>query len=426
VTSARDESDGARVTAPTAFASRWLDMPAHVRELDGGLPAGFRAAGVACGLKPSGGRDLGLLVSDAPGTVSAARFTRSGVLAAPVLLTQERCRLDGIRAVVANAGNANAATGRRGLDDAARMQGAAAMASGVPEDRVAVASTGVIGVPLDGDKVIRGISAARGGLSLDGDGPFGEAMRTTDRFPKSAALEVSLPSGVVRLCAQAKGAGMISPAFATMLCFAQTDAALHPETADLLLGVCVKRSFDRISVDGQLSTNDTAILMASGESGVAVEPESEDELRFGEALDFLLRRIALLMVRDGEGAARVARVVVHGGHEPTVVRAARAVADSPLVKAALHGGDPNWGRIVQAVGAAVHDASPLPVDVWIEDVRVCAGGAAVPYDEPALAAAVAGEEVEYTVGLPGEGAEAEVFFSDLSHEYVTINAEYTT
>jgi glutamate N-acetyltransferase/amino-acid N-acetyltransferase len=408
------------------FESRWVEMPEHVTELPGGLPEGFRAAGVACGLKPSGARDLGLLVSDAPDTVSAARFTRSGVLAAPVLLTQERCRLDGIRAVVANAGNANAATGRRGLEDAARMQGAGAMAAGVREDRVAVASTGVIGVPLDTDKVMRGIADARRELAADGDAPFGEAIRTTDAFDKNAALQVRLPSGTVRLCAQAKGAGMISPAFATMLCFVETDAALQPETADLLLGVCVKRSFDRISVDGQLSTNDTAIVMASGASGVRVAPESDDELRFGEAIDYLLRRLAVQIVRDGEGAARVGRVVVHGGHEDTVVRAARAVADSPLVKAALHGGDPNWGRIAQAVGAALYDRAPLPLDIWIEDVQVCRGGEGMPFDASALAGAVAGDEVEYTVGLPGEGADAEVFFSDLSHEYVTINAEYTT
>jgi glutamate N-acetyltransferase/amino-acid N-acetyltransferase len=408
------------------FTSRWIEPPEHVAELPGGLPAGFRAAGVACGLKPSGAPDLGLLVSDAPDTVSAARFTRSGVLAAPVLLTQERCRLGGLRAVVANSGNANAATGRRGLEDAARVQGAAAMAAGVREDRVAIASTGVIGVVLDTDKVIRGISDARRELAPDGDERFVEAISTTDRFMKSAALEVRLPAGTVRLSAQAKGAGMISPAFATMLCFVQTDAVLEPETADLLLGVCVKRSFDRISVDGQLSTNDTAILMASGASGVRVAPESEDELRFGEALDMLLRRLALQMVRDGEGAKRVGRVLVRGGHEETVVRVARAVADSPLVKAALHGGDPNWGRIAQAVGGALHDAAPLPLDIWIEDVQVCRAGAALPFDASALTGAVAGDEVEYAVGLPGEGAEAEVFFSDLSHGYVTINAEYTT
>jgi glutamate N-acetyltransferase/amino-acid N-acetyltransferase len=211
-----------------------------------------------------------------------------------------------------------------------------------------------------------------------------------------------------------------------MLCFVQTDAALEPETAELLLGVCVKRSFDRISVDGQLSTNDTALLQASGASGVLVAPESEDELRLGEALDYALRRLALQIVRDGEGAARIGRVHVHGGHDAHVERTARAVANSPLVKAALHGGDPNWGRIAQAVGAALAGTAPLPYDIWIEGVQVCAGGVAVPHDAEALARAVGGEEVEYVVGLPGEGAETEVFFSDLSHEYVRINAEYTT
>ena len=407
--------------------SRWVALPDHAADASGGgLPAGFRASGVACGLKPSGGTDLGLLVSDAPDTVSAARFTRSGVLAAPVILCQERCRLDALRAVVANSGNANAATGRRGVDDAARMQGAGAMAAGVQPDQVAVASTGVIGVPLPADPITKGILAARAELAPDGDERFGEAIQTTDLFGKRAAVDVTLPSGIVRISAQAKGAGMISPNFATMLCFVQTDAALAPETADLLLGVCVKRSFDRISVDGQLSTNDTAILMASGASGVTVVPESDDELRFGEALDAVLRRLALLIVRDGEGSKRVGRVVVKGGHEPTVALAARAVANSPLVKAALHGGDPNWGRIAQAVGGVLTDTAPLPLDIWIEDVQVCAKGAARPFDLPALEAAVAGEEVEYTVGLPGEGVETEVFFSDLSHDYVTINAEYTT
>jgi glutamate N-acetyltransferase/amino-acid N-acetyltransferase len=382
-----------------AAPSRWVSLPDHAVDSPGGLPAGFRAAGVAAGLKPSGGTDLGLLVSDTPGTVSAARFTRSGVLAAPVILCQERCALDSLRAVVANSGNANAATGRRGVDDAARMQGAAGMALGLDPQVVAVASTGEA---------------------------FGESIRTTDLFPKSAAVDVTLPGGQVRITAQAKGAGMISPNFATMLCFVQTDAGLAPETADLLLGVCVKRSFDRISVDGQLSTNDTAILMASGASGVRIEPESEDELRFGEALDAVLRRLALLIVRDGEGAKRVGRVVVNGGHEETAATAARAVANSPLVKAALNGGDPNWGRIAQAVGAALPGTAPLAVDIWIEGVQVCSRGAVVPFDLPALEQAVAGEEVEYTVGLPGEGVETEVFFSDLSHDYVTINAEYTT
>jgi glutamate N-acetyltransferase/amino-acid N-acetyltransferase len=393
---------------------------------DDDLPQGFAAAGVAAGIKPSGGRDVGLLVCSAADAVSAARFTASGVLAAPVLVTKERTRLDALRAVVVNSGNANAATGRPGLDEAARMQGAAAMAGGVPTDQVAVASTGVIGVQLDGDKVVKGLLAANRELSATGASDFAEAIKTTDAIDKRATLDVDLPSGRVRLAAQCKGAGMISPRFATMLCFIETDAALEAETADLLLGVCVKRSFDRCSVDGQLSTNDTAILIASGASGVKVEPESEDELRFGEALDALLRQLAVLMVRDGEGARRVGRVVVRGGHGPGVEAVARAVANSPLVKTALHGGDPNWGRIIQAVGAALPGTAPLAVDIAFEGIQVCSGGFALRVDDAALVAAAARDEVEIDIGLPGEGAEAEVFFSDLGHGYVTINAEYTT
>jgi glutamate N-acetyltransferase/amino-acid N-acetyltransferase len=193
-----------------------------------------------------------------------------------------------------------------------------------------------------------------------------------------------------------------------------------------LLDVCVKRSFDRCSVDGQLSTNDTAILMCSGQSGVSIAPESQDELHFGEALDALLRQLAILMVADGEGAKRMARVVVQGGEQGTVEAAARAVANSPLVKAALHGSDPNWGRIVQAVGGALPGQAPLALDVFIEGTQVCSASAAVGVDEQALAEVVSGREVEYLIRLPGQGAESEVFFSDLSHEYVRINADYTT
>jgi glutamate N-acetyltransferase/amino-acid N-acetyltransferase len=409
-----------------SFSSRWAQPPAGTTETRPGLAAGFRAAGVRAGIKPSGQADLGLLVADPPATTSAARFTRSGVLAAPVLVCQERCRLDALRAVIVNAGNANAATGARGLQDAVAMQAEAAQATGLAPEQVAVASTGVIGVPLPMDGIPDGVRAARAALAADGDVSFWQAISTTDAFEKRVTLDVALPSGSVRVSAQAKGAGMIQPGFATLLCFVQTDAALSAETAELLLGVCVKRSFERISVDGQLSTNDTAILMASGASGVAVEPETEDELRLGEALDYALRRLAVLVLRDGEGARRTARVHALGGHPETVERAARAVANSPLVKAALHGGDPNWGRIAQAVGAALPGTAPLALDIWIEGVQVCRGGAFLAHDAAALAAAVAGDEVDYVVGLPGEGAETEVLFSDLSHDYVTINAEYTT
>jgi len=408
------------------FASRWVQRPAHVEDVGGGLPAGFRAGAAAAQIKPSGALDVGLLVCDADEVASAARFTRSGVLAAPVIVCREHARLDGLRAVAVNAGNANAATGQAGLDAALAMQHAAAAAAGVAPDAVAVASTGVIGVPLDAERVSAGIGLAAARLRAGGDEELTAAIATTDAFPKRASLAVTLPSGTVRLSAQAKGAGMISPSFATLLCFVQTDAALEPETARLLLGVCVKRSFDRISVDGQLSTNDTVVLQCSGASGVRVAPASEDELRLGEALDALLRMLALLIVRDGEGSRRIGRVVVSGGDGEGVERVARCVANSPLVKCALHGADPNWGRIAQAVGAALPDAAPLPVDIAIEGVAVCAGGAAVPCDAGALNAAATGMEIEYAIGLPGDGAEAEVFFSDLSHEYVTINAEYTT
>jgi glutamate N-acetyltransferase/amino-acid N-acetyltransferase len=410
------------------FRSRWVPAPEHVAVAStGGLPAGFRAAGVACGIKPSGAPDLGIVISDAPGTTSAARFTSSGTQSAPVLLCLEHCALSGIRVVVVNSGNANAATGGPGLYDATRMQGAAAMATGTREEAtVAVASTGVIGVPLPMQAVTNGIAAASRELRPDGDEDFAQAIRTTDATAKWARLDVQLPSGTVRLCAQAKGAGMISPLFATLLCFIQTDADLSAETCDLLLGVTVKRSFERISVDGQLSTSDTVILQCSGASGIRVEPESEDELRLGEALDSLLRQLALNIAHDGEGAGRVGRVVVRGGDADAVDRVARAVADSPLVKTALHGGDPNWGRIVQAAGMALPGTAPLDLEVSIEGIQVCARGGHVPHDPAALAEAVQRDEVEYEVGLPGAGAETERFFSDLGHAYVTLNAEYTT
>jgi glutamate N-acetyltransferase/amino-acid N-acetyltransferase len=411
----------------TFFRSRWVQPPAHVTELAGGLPQGFRAGAVACGIKDTGALDLGLIVSDASATTSAARFTRSGTQSAPVLLCLERCDLEGIRAVIVNSGNANAATGLPGLEDAARMQGSAAIACGVgSENAVAVASTGVIGVPMPMDVVTRGIAAVSHQLRSDGEGDFAEAIKTTDAFAKRVCLDVELSGGSVRVTAQAKGAGMISPGFATLLCFVQSDVALSPETCELLLGVTVKRSFERISVDGQLSTSDTVILQCSGESGVQVEPETDDELKFGEALDAVLRQLALEIVRDGEGARRVGRLLVHGGDPDSVDRVARTVANSSLVKTALYGGDPNWGRIVQAVGMAMPGTAPLALDIAIEGVQVCARGAYVPHDREALKASMQGDEVEYEIGLPGEGAETELFFSDLGHEYITINADYTT
>jgi glutamate N-acetyltransferase/amino-acid N-acetyltransferase len=279
---------------------------------------------------------------------------------------------------------------------------------------------------LDGHKVVRGLLEAGKALAPEGIDDFQRSIMTTDLFEKRGTIEIDLPGGTVRLAAQSKGAGMIQPSFATMLCFVETDAIVTAETAELLLGVCVKRSFDRITVDGQLSTNDTAILLCGGASGIAVEAESEGELLFGQALDALLRQLAIDMCRDGEGARRVGRVTVRGGHGPNVERVARAIANSPLVKTALYGGDPNWGRIAQAIGLALPDTAPLAYDIAIEGVQVCVAGNAVDHDEDDLKARVARDEVEYAIGLPGDGFETEVFFSDLGHEYININAEYTT
>ncbi len=405
------------------FSSRWVDLPVNAGEArDTELPAGFRAAGVAAGIKPSG-LDVGVLVSDAPETVSAARFTTNARLGAPVLVSKQ-AELGRLRAVVANSGCSNVGDGQRGIDTAAAMQEAAARRLGVEPAQVGVASTGVIGQELPRDTVVAGVNGACDELGLEAES-FSQALLTSDSGPKRACLDVHLTNGAVKLAAQAKGAGMIEPRYATMFCFVQTDARLRQETLDLLTGVCVKRSFDRISVDGQLSTSDTVFALANGSSGVTIEPESDDELRFGEALDALLRQLALMIVADGEGARRVGRIVVNGRSD-AVEPVARSVANSPLVKTALHGGDPNFGRILQAAGQAWPAGEPFIADLAIEGRMVVSAGDAIEFDAAALRELVQSEEIEYELTLPGEGGSTEVFFSDLSADYVRLNSEYTT
>ena len=409
------------------FRSRWVDRPAHVTELDPtALPQGFRAAGVHAGIKPEG-LDVGLLVSDGEDTVSAVRFCDNALVGAPIAVTSE-ARTDALRAVLANSGNSNVADGARGLETARASQAAAAEALGIDPELVALASTGVIGRELPRDALTAGAQACAAALGPDAD-DFTRSILTTDKGPKRACLEVALPSGAtVRLAGQCKGAGMISPRFATMFCFVETDGQLEHSTLDLLTGVCVKRSFDRVSVDGQLSTSDTVIAFANGASGVKIEPETADELALGEAFDALMRQLALEMVADGEGASRVARVTVEGD-ATAVDKVARAVADSPLVKSALLGADPNFGRILQSAGQALGSGTPFVVDLEIEGMQVVSAGAVIDLDGDAwrtLERSVEGSEVEFRLTLPGEGGEAEVFFSDLTHEYVTINSEYST
>src|SRR3954468_1883947 len=321
------------------------------------------------------------------------------------------------------------------------MQREAAQALGIAPAQVGVASTGVIGIELPRQKVLDGIRECVtqiGGVTLLQEGDiasavadprcddFAHAILTSDSGPKRATLEIALPSGAsIRLAAQAKGAGMIAPRHATMFCFIQTDAAIDQPTLDLLTGVCVKRSFDRISVDGQLSTSDTVFAIASGASGFRIETESQDELAFGEALDALLRQIAMLMVHDGEGATRVARIVVRG--RPDAVEAvARSIAYSPLVKTALYGGDPNFGRVLQAAGQAWPPGDAFVADLEIEGMQVVSAGDAIEFDVGQLEQRVQADEVEYTLTIPGSGGETEVYFSDLSEQYVRFNSEYTS
>lgn len=405
------------------FASRWVERLDHVTELEPSLlPAGFQAAGVAARLKPEG-LDVGVLFSTEAATVSAARFTTNARVGAPVVASREAA-VDRLRAVVANAGGSNTGDGQRGLDTARATQVLAAELLGIEPRQVGVASTGVIGTELPREPLLAGVRAAVKRLGGDAKG-FSEAILTSDRAPKRACVEVAIPAGTVRLSAQVKGAGMISPRFATMFCFVQTDAAMSAETIDLLTSVTVKRSFDRISVDGQLSTSDTVFTMANGASGVRVEPETEDELRLGEAMDAVMRALALEIVADGEGAQRVGRIVVRGD-ERMVEPVARAVANSPLVKTALHGGDPNFGRILQAAGMVWPASSEFRADLEIEGRQVVSAGDAVVDHLHEVTPLVQGDEVEYVLTVPGSGGEAEVYFSDLSPEYARFNSAYTT
>jgi glutamate N-acetyltransferase/amino-acid N-acetyltransferase len=380
------------------FKSRWVNPPDGVEELDpAGLAPGFRAAGVACGLKAEGATDVGLLACDAPGVRSALALTRNAAAAAPIRVCREECDDGAIRAAVVNSGNANAATGEKGYRDALAMRDAAAEALRVEPRVVAVAETGTIGVPLDIEAVTAGVLEAGEALSGEGGEDFARAIMTTDQGPKRCTVSAD----GVTVSAQAKGAGMIEPGFATMLCFIQTDAEV-PDP-DAALRPALAESMERITVDGQMSTNDTVLLQASGEAGRPL-PDG--------LLDAVLLQLALEIVADGEGATRVCRIEVEGaaGYEEAE-RVARAIANSPLVKTALFGRDSNWGRIAQATGMAL-------------------AGEELPELGPdrIAAAELASEstEAEISVNLGRGDATAHVYFSDLTHDYIRINAEYTT
>jgi glutamate N-acetyltransferase/amino-acid N-acetyltransferase len=382
----------------TFFSSRWVTAPDGVEQLDPvQLAPGFRAAGVACGLKGEGATDLGVLACEEPGVRSALALTRNAAAAAPVRVCRQECDAAALRAVAVNSGNANAATGEQGFRDAMAMRDAAAEALGIAPRYVAVAETGTIGVPLDIEAVTTGVLEAVEGLSAAGGEEFAQAIMTTDR----AAKLCSVRADGITVSAQAKGAGMIEPGFATMLCFVQTDAEV--QDPDAALRSALAGSMERITVDGQLSTNDTALLQATGSAGAPL-PKG--------LLEAVLLQLALEIVADGEGATRIARVDVRGAGDPgEAERVARAIANSPLVKTALYGRDSNWGRIAQAAGMALA-GEKLP-ELGPDRIQ---------------ASELAGEgpEAELSITLGRGSADAHVYFSDLTHDYVRINAEYTT
>jgi glutamate N-acetyltransferase/amino-acid N-acetyltransferase len=380
------------------FRSRWVGAPTGVEQLDPAqLAPGFRAGGAHCGLKGGGKTDVGLLACDAPRVSSALLLTRNASAAAPVRVCRQRVDRGAISAAVVNAGNANAETGEKGFADAWAMCERAGDELGVAPGSVAVAETGVIGVPLPIEAVLAGIGEAAGTLAASGGGAFAEAILTTDRWPKSCTLR----AGGVTLSAQAKGGGMIQPGFATMLCFVQTDAAV--EDAEGALGSAAAGSFERITVDGQMSTNDTVLLQATGEAGAPLP---------AGLLEAVLLQLAIEVVADGEGSTRVCRVgVEEAATAGEAERVARAIANSPLVKTALFGRDPNWGRIAQAAGMALAG----------EDLEEIGSGS---IDASELGEDVA--EAELGIRLGRGDHSAHVFFSDLGYEYVRINAEYTT
>jgi len=389
-------------------------------------PQGFRAAGVSCGIKKKG-LDLALIVSDAPAS-AAAVFTTNRAQAAPIVVSRRQLEASAGRAsaIVVNSGCANACTGPDGLQHAAAMAAETAAAVKCERTGVLVASTGVIGVKLDMTKVERGIASATRALSREGGPDAARAIMTTDPFPKEVSAEIQGPAGTFRVGGIAKGSGMIEPMMATMLGFVTTDAAVAPALLQRALKAAVDETFNAISVDGECSTNDCVFALANGASGVSLG--EADYAVLVDALRRVCEPLAIGIVRGGEGATKLVTVRVTGGTSNLDARrAARAIANSPLVKTAIHGGDPNWGRLVAVAGRSGAEFVPEAAAVRIGPVELFSGGA--PHDErsPEAAAYLKGTDilVEVDLGTGGSGC-WRMWTCDLSAEYVRINAEYRT
>ena len=388
---------------------------------------GYRAGAVMARIKPGSERpDLVLVCSDRPAAAAAA-FTTNRVQAAPIQVDREHLEHGCARAVVLNAGNANACTGAQGVVDARRMCEVAAAALGVRAEEVLVCSTGVIGVPMPMPAVEAALPALANGLTVDGGPAAARAIMTTDTVPKEVAVELAVADGAVRIGGMAKGAGMIAPHMATMLSVVTTDAVIGREALQALLAAAVERSFNCVTVDGDMSTNDTIIVLANGAGGVDVGPGAPSHEAFAAALEHVCRQLARMVARDGEGATKLVPVQVQGAlDEAEARRIGLSVANSNLVKTAIFGNDPNCGRILCAAGYAGVDFDPDQVEVSLCGVPIFRQGAGLPFDKAALSQAMRADEVVIRIDLQRGSAAAEVFTCDFSYDYVRINADYTT
>jgi glutamate N-acetyltransferase / amino-acid N-acetyltransferase len=384
------------------------------------------AGGVMCGVRNTGRRDLGLLFSE-HGCTAAAVFTRNVVKGAPLEVTRGAVGSGGARAVVVNSGYANAATGRKGLEDAYAMQAFAASALRIESGEVAVASTGVIGEHLPMDKISAGIEAVAAELGRDGAG-FAEAILTTDTRIKEAAVRVEIGGTTVTVGGTAKGSGMIHPNMGTMLAFLTTDAAVEKGCLQETLRKVTERTFNRVTVDGDTSPSDLAILLANGAAGGGtLTLDSPAWSVFARAVEEVARSLAKEIARDGEGATRLVEVDVEGAKdEASAAALARSVVGSNLVKAAVFGEDANWGRVLTAIGYSGVNFEPNDVELWFGPVKVFADGEPVPHEVAEANAALSSGEVTVTARLNEGDASAAAWGCDLTYEYVRINGSYRT
>jgi len=385
---------------------------------------GFAGAAVAAGIKKAGRPDLGLIYSRVPATVAGV-FTTNKVQAAPVQLDRQRVKAGTARAIIVNAGNANCCTGKQGLEDAATMAGCVARDLGIDPAQVLVASTGVIGQFLPMDRIKGAVCDLVRGLTPEGLDDVARAMMTTDTFAKLSVRQPGVNGTAFTVLGMAKGAGMIRPDMATMLCFVVSDAAIAPEVLHQVLTRATDASFNRITIDGDTSTNDTILVLANGRSGVNVDAGPGLEA-FDKALHEVLMDLARQVVKDGEGATKLVEVKVRGaGSDAEATLVAQAVANSSLVKTAFFGQDANWGRILAAAGRSGADFDPAAVDLFFNDVRLVEAGTWCGPDAETRATAVLHQpEFSVTVDLRAGTGTAEVLTCDFSLDYVKINADY--